>query len=381
MRLIPILALAFFYSSCSSTAPGMIYTNCTPESLGSGGHLPIELIEITPNLIDDVCCETCSLPEPFTGDFRKSHYQYRVGPYDNLSIMVWGHPDLNNPTNATAKYEQLGFVVNSEGKIFYPYVGEVDVAGKTVDQIREVLSERLSAWVKDPNLNVRVLEYRSQFVNVMGEVNQPCIVPLKDVPTTLIDAIDRAGGATYRGDLKNVVLLRNGMRTFLNIHPKNIDFRLTLLNLEHGDILYVPSRNNNQVYVLGEVIEPQSVEIAADDINLSQAIAQAGGVNPLSSNPAKIFVFREGPCGEKLAYHLNAASPESMILASQFPLCSKDIVFVGTYHLALWNRIVTNFLSTTRAIADLSWAARSLDQVINDQCCGSYDRDWTLEGE
>lgn len=359
------------FSACHQVAPGMKIDESRSGSLHFIETQPfgkMRVVEITPELL----CEMETERDFFNSDgfdvtfsSMKEDSNYLVGASDCLSIMVWGHPELNNPTNSSANFEQLGFIVNAQGKIFYPYIGEITVAGKTVDSIREELSESLKSIVIEPMLNVSVLQYRSQFVNVIGEVNMPSIVPVTDVPLTPLDAVSRAGGATFLGDLQHVVVKRGEELCVFNMLPKQSINSDDPPYLMHKDVVYVPNKINNQVYVLGEVLIPQAIIMDTDVMTLSEALARASGVDPFASNPELCFVFRETACGDKIAFHLDATSPAALLLGNNFQLERQDIVYVGTYEPAFLNRIMTNFLSTTKAVADLSWSASNINEVIN----------------
>lgn len=121
-------------------------------------------------------------------------YAYQIGPYDVLNIIVWNHPELTTPTNQIATPEQTGILVDEEGYIFFPFAGKVKVSGLTLDQARIVIENKLREYIRDPQLSVRVATFRSQQVQVMGEVMQPGIVPITDKPLTIMEAINTVGG-------------------------------------------------------------------------------------------------------------------------------------------------------------------------------------------
>lgn len=370
LRFLVTLSCLPILTSCHTIAPGMkidVRHSCQGDCVESPPYGCLKIVEITPELIDQIEEDRrTSYDNGFCGLFSeiKTDLDYLIGPYDALSIMVWGHPELNNPTNSSANFEQLGFVVNSQGVIYYPYVGEVKVAGLNTDQIRQAITGHLKSFVVNPMVSVNVLKYRSQFVNVIGELNLPAKIPLNDVPITILDAISLAGGATFRGDLQNVVVKRGNELCVFNLLPKGFNSPAALF-LMHNDVVYVPNKINNQIYVLGEMLMPQSIVMDSDEMTLSEAIARANGIDPFTANPKLLFVFRENEDGEKVAYHLNAESPAALLLANNFPLKRQDLVYVGTYEPAYLNRIMSNFLSTTRALADLSWSASSINDVIN----------------
>lgn len=119
---------------------------------------------------------------------------YKIGPYDILNIIVWNHPELTTPTNQIATPEQNGILVDEQGYIFFPFAGKVKVAGLSLDEARVALEHKLKDYIRDPQLSVRVATFRSQLVQVIGEVNQPGLVPITDRPLSVMEAIDRVGG-------------------------------------------------------------------------------------------------------------------------------------------------------------------------------------------
>lgn len=121
-------------------------------------------------------------------------YAYQIGPYDILNIIVWNHPELTTPTTQIATPGESGILVDEEGYIFFPFAGKVKVSGLTLDQARVALEAQLKEYIRDPQLSVRVATFRSQQVQVIGEVMKPGMFPITDKPLSVMQAISTAEG-------------------------------------------------------------------------------------------------------------------------------------------------------------------------------------------
>lgn len=217
-----------------------------------GEPLPITLRPITHELIQKRALAAAAAAGAETAVIDEAEYSYLVGPQDVLSIIVWEHPELTIPAGGQRPAEVDGHKVGADGRIFYPYVGEVEVAGKDLKAIRDLLTSRLSRYIKNPQLDVRVVAFNSQKVYLSGEVAKPGVVPITDVPLTLASAVTSAGGATERGDLHEVVVTRGGERRSYNLQALyNTGDRSQDVVLDNGDIVYVPVNTSRKVYVMG----------------------------------------------------------------------------------------------------------------------------------
>jgi len=276
-------------------------------------------------------------------------YEYKVGPADILTIIVWDHPELTIPAGAERSAEQSGTVVGNDGNIFYPYAGVMKVAGKTLAEIRAVLTERLSNYIEEVKLDVRVAQYNHKRVYVVGAVLQPSVHTISNIPPTLIEMVNAAGGLTEFADARNITLTRDGetFRVDLLALYEDGDTSQNVL-LQNGDVVNVRDNDFNKIFVIGEVNLPGAFQMIKQRKSLAEALSESGGVNPETSNPGQIFVFRSGrgDSSEPSIYHLDASSPDALILADQFPLEARDVVYVDAADVVRWNRVIQNISGT-----------------------------------
>lgn len=346
--------VAVWLSSACAWGPGMRLDEGGIEDRAEAAGGPdagFALYDITPALVQRVSQEqTLALaPEDPLGHLAKT-FQYRVAPYDVLSVIVWDHPELTIPAGQFRDADQTGHLVMPDGSMFYPHAGVVQVSGKTLPEIRELLTARMAKVLEKPQLDVRVAAYRGYRVNVTGAVKTPTTVPVTDIPLRALDAIAAAQGVTEESDLSRVVLTRDGRAHLLNLQAAN---ELGILSqnwiLTDGDVLHVPDRSLNRVYVLGEVKQPSTRYMLNGRMTLADAIGDASGFDLTSVNAAGLYVIR-GAYEKPQVFRLDATSPDALLLATAFPLKPQDVVFVSTHKLTQWNRIVTQIWPTVQTL-------------------------------
>ncbi len=285
-------------------------------------------------------------------------YKYRIGPQDILNVVVWNHPELSNPLGNFQDIQNMGRLVREDGTIFYPYAGVIKVSGMTIEEIRNTLVERLRPYIQNPQIDVRVVGFRSKRVYVSGEVKQPGIVPITDVPLTLIEAINASGGFDERADQGTAVLTRNGTRYPINLFDLYNNGRGNLL-LQDRDVVYVPNNEANKVFVMGEVKKQSAVYIDKGSLSLADALSQSEGIDLATANTKEIYVIRastplqadvEPTTIQPLIYHLDAHLIPSLMLAGEFQLQPRDVIFVSTTSVVRFNRVVQQILPTIQTL-------------------------------
>ena len=303
---------------------------------------------------------------------KEPYSQYRVGPRDILNVTVWEHPELTIPAGEFRSAESAGTVVGEDGNIFYPYAGIIKAAGKTVEEIRDELTQKLSVYIEQVQLDVRVTSYRSQRVYVVGEVKTPGIQLVKDIPLTVLEAINSAGGFDTEADSRNIILTRDGKPYKVNLLAlyEGGDLRQNV-QLQHGDVLNVPDRQFNKVFVFGDTsaattgsgsaslpggsssTRSRSLYMSKGRMTLAEALSDAGGISQEFSDAARIFVFR-GSLGKPKIFHLDAKSPDALLLADRFSMQPRDVVFVDRAEGIRWNQIINEIQPTINLLNSLN---------------------------
>lgn len=325
--------------------------------------------EITPKLVlaqaknrKDDDADLVQAGQSLSGASQPQNYQVGIG--DVLGIIIYGHPELTNPTarpsqvgggtiSRTGEGAPSGHLVDASGEIYVPYVGTMEVAGKSINHIRNEISEGLSQYIRDPQVDIRVRQYRSKRVTVTGDISQPCVVPITDLRLTVVEALASCTALTAENDpgttgVNAVQLVRNAQVHSLNLsrmYRQGGD----AVALQDGDRLIVDD-SFNRIFLMGEFQEQTAVPYSAGGMTLADAIASGGGFKLETADTESIYVIRDfiSESADEASdlktqkrphiYHLDAGSASALILANQFQIQPRDIVFVAPASLVNFNR-------------------------------------------
>lgn len=293
---------------------------------------------------------------------------YRIHPGDTVLVTVWDHPELTTPAGSQQQAISNGRLVKPDGTMFYPYAGNIEVAGMTIEELRETLSSRLSKFLLEPKVDVNVVGFGSR-VSLQGAFVDTAPQELTTVPLTLSQAIGAAQVDLDEADLSGLVLTRDGRSYRLDLDALNRDGDVAQqIYLKPGDHLFLPFNDRKEIYVIGEVLRPQAITFKTSDMTLTQALGRTGGLNPATSKGEAVYVIRgveQMQNAPATVYHLDAESPVAFALADRFPLQAGDVVWVGPAGVTRWNRFLTQLLPLTGLINNAAAAQYNIDRTGN----------------
>lgn len=201
-------------------------------------------------------CKTLNVLEEKTPienktDFKyDAHYQYQIKKGDKITVSVWGQDELSvgSVYGIYDSNEVYGkwLLVDEGGNIELPRLGTTNVLNLTVPQLKEEIREKLTKWLVNPVVDVKVL---NKEIAVLGEVKNPAVFQVDKDQTYLLDMVSKAGGFEFYANLKCIKILRQEGE---NVHITNIDLTVAdeysyrNTQLRPGDYVIVPSKKNKE---------------------------------------------------------------------------------------------------------------------------------------
>jgi len=191
-----------------------------------------------------------------TGDFETLVDKVSFTPKFKVDDLVSIHvstldPEASAPFNlfrgsseGGMRPEQVDYLIDEQGEIDFPVIGKVKIAGLSPEQTRVVLRERLSEYLRDPIINIRL---RNFTVTILGEVRQPGTYPVNGEKITILEALGLAGDLTIKGQRENIMVIRDfdGTKVYSRIDlTRKEALTSPVYYLTQNDVVYVePNRS------------------------------------------------------------------------------------------------------------------------------------------
>ena len=171
---------------------------------------------------------------------------------------------------------------------------------------------------------------------------------------TILDAVNQAGGVAQNADTQHIKWTHNGVDRTISLQDiMQYDNMSQNHLLSNGDIVYVPNNSNSKVYIMGEVGRQANLPIGNHDLNLTQALGEAGGMNQTQADATGVFVIRRAPEDAVKPIHiyqLNLKDATAYALGNDFDLRPNDIVYVTAAPVTRWNRVVSQITSVAAVL-------------------------------
>ena len=367
MRALSTIFLVFFLHGCNThLLDGQdfsYYQKPIPReaNLVQENNIELSLIEVSslsPQILDSMPrISGAKIPADlrnvsFEPLIDNSFPEYIIGPGDTIEILFPADNDVNRITSR-------GLKVDSRGEIEFPYLGRYNVSGFTPIEAKELLVSALSNLYVDPEIFLSVKGFKSNkafisgsFEGGLGDTAQASIktkmISLDDVPITILQALDTAG-VTFSEATPNpfLILNRNQKNHIVDLGfiTNNADPNIYIKN---NDIIYLPSQGTQKIYITGAVSSNQILSYPST-LTLSEALIQSN-LDKSSANLEEIYVLRVNQTVNNklrgIAYKVDIKSPTSLMLADNFYLLDKDIIFISTYKVTRWNQTISRMLSS-----------------------------------
>ncbi len=272
-----------------------------------------------------------------------------IRPGDVLGLSIWENVDdglLTSLGNSSTALHQIQ--VDSGGYIFVPYAGRVLAAGSTPEQLRQVITDRLSSQTPDPQVTVARVAGDGATVSVMGKVGAQGVYPIERPTRTLSAMLARAGGVAIEPEIAVVTVKRGNDRGkvwLTDLYTGQND-----IALRPGDVVLV-EEDQRTFTAIGALGGQTRVPLGNDVVSAVEAIAMVGGLSSNLADPTGVFILRDEPesvasrvlgkpvtGSQRMAYVLDLTRPNGLFMARDFLIRDDDTVYVTEAPYVQWQK-------------------------------------------
>lgn len=295
-----------------------------------------------------------------------SSFSNTISAGDVVDVSIWEAPPAllfgtaSDITGLTGSKEVKlpEQMVDNKGQITIPFVGKLTVSGKTPEQVQEMIVRGLTKKANKPSAVVRIAKNNSADVTIIGEVNSSTRMPLTGKNERLLDAIAAAGGTKHPSSRVTIQLNRRGQSVEMPFEVIMKDPRQNII-LQKGDVVSV-NYQTKSFTILGAVAKNNEIDFETGGISLMQALARAGGLNDDRADARGVFIFRQESIHVlnpqqyqalplefrqqsivPVIYRLDLKDPINYIIAQNFSIKDKDLIYVSNAPAAEFRKFVS----------------------------------------
>jgi len=378
--------MALMLSACAvMSASGPSSRNISNASETAGSESGIRVIDVTDAVTRQILAGDQKIL--FSQDLGEGHpIGSVIGKGDVLDIAIWEAPPAalfgagggdtrltssGSTARGTALPEQM---VDSDGRIVIPFVGNVQAAGRTPQQISHEIATRLTGKAHQPQAIVRLVRNAAANVTVVGDIVNSARVPLTAKGERVLDILASAGGVKQSVNKTMLQITRGNKVASMPLEAVIRDPRQNII-LQPDDVMTVLFQPFSFT-ALGATGRNEEIPIEATGITLAQALGRVAGIQDNRADVKGVFLFRlENPASFSpelhrtaqttpdgkipVIYRINMKDPATFFIAQSFPIRDKDILYVSNAPLADFQKFVNVIYSTLLPVATTATAVNN----------------------
>ncbi|WP_095090562.1 polysaccharide biosynthesis/export family protein [Mesorhizobium sophorae] len=277
------------------------------------------------------------------------------GVGDRVRVIIFEASDTGLFATKDSKQTSLDLEVQPDGNVPIPYAGLIRFAGRTAEQTRKSILAALTGKAVEPDVIVTSIGTDSRVATVTGAVKASAQVPLNLNGNRLMDVIAKAGGPVDP-PYESYVTLSRGTKTATTLLKTIIESPVNNVFIQPNDQIFL-AHDPRTFTMLGQTTSNNRIAFGANDLNLLEAIALAGGGNDRNVSASGYFVFRyeeegivrallgdrrfdellsKGLASNKdnkypIVYRLDMNRPDSLVSGQTFPIKNRDVIYASRH--------------------------------------------------
>ena len=261
-----------------------------------------------------------------------------IAPGDVLDVAIWDAEENSLLTSLGQRVARLqAIAVNSDGRIFIPFVGNMKVSGMSPQTARAQIETQLIATIPSAQVQISVVPGRANTANLVGGVNAPGVYPLPDRDYTLLSLVAQGGGVRSNIKSAQVRLMRGPVVYGISLERLYADPKLDT-TLIGGDLVVV-EEDDRYFLSLGATGSEALHNFPKDRVTALDALAIVGGVSDARADPQGILILREyamsavrpdlssGPPQTRVVFTMDLTTADGLFSAAKFDVQSGDLVY------------------------------------------------------